>query len=147
MKKFVYILLVTLLASCVKEQTLRREETHTFVSGMNSYNVALEDVMSYIKKYHTQATKSTNTEVVSINPIMGDNQDTLMYYVQYESGWEVLSADKRTPAVIAFSETGSLHLDWDNESFQAWWDMTKQDMRAVKKAKDEELSFSEEEIK
>lgn len=147
MKRISFILLFTLLISCAKEQSLVINKSHLSVSETNSENsVALEEVLSYVKKYHGYTTKSTDKDVVCITPIKGDLNDTLMYYVQYESGWEVLSADKRTPAVIAFSETGSLHLDWDNESFQAWWKMTKKDMRAVKNAKDEELSFSKEEI-
>lgn len=44
-------------------------------------------------------------EIVSINPVTFD-RDTAYYVLQYSEGWEVVSADKRGPIILAFSDTG-----------------------------------------
>ena len=46
----------------------------------------------------------------TIDPIISGT-DTIMYLVNYSNGWCLFSGDKRTPAILAYSETGSLNMD------------------------------------
>lgn len=54
---------------------------------------------------------------VSVNPIVDKDNDTLLYLVNYQAGWEILSSDKRTPQVVAECENGSINLADMNPGF------------------------------
>ncbi len=88
-------------------------------------------------------TKSTG-DVYSIEPYVIES-DTVMYIVNYASGWKILSADKRTPVTIAESETGRLSLG-ENSSRPSWIRAMAYDMRRVSLSTDDELSFTQDEI-
>ena len=51
----------------------------------------------------------------------GPNADvTLMYVVNYDKGWEILSADKRAQPVLAFSEGGEFSFETANPGEKVW---------------------------
>ena len=62
----------------------------------------VEDYLNYYKKVST--TKSAD---FSINPLIYKG-DTVMYLLNYGKGWEVLSADKRTPMKLIESNSGTM---------------------------------------
>lgn len=51
----------------------------------------------------------------------GPNADvTLMYVVNYDKGWEIISADKRAQPVLAFSEGGEFSFETANPGEKIW---------------------------
>lgn len=51
----------------------------------------------------------------------GPNADvTLMYVVNYDKGWEILSADKRAQPVLAFSDGGEFSFETANPGERVW---------------------------
>lgn len=71
-----------------------------------------------------------------------------MYIINYGNGdgWQILSTDTRTPAVIAESSTGRFSLEEGSPAVQVWMDMTATDMANIRNCRDEDLNFSAEEI-
>lgn len=71
-----------------------------------------------------------------------------MYIVNYgdNDGWQILSSDARTPAVIAYGDQGRFSLEDGSPAAQVWMECMAADIAAVKRARDEELNFSKEEI-
>lgn len=79
--------------------------------------VSLEDVQAYAH-YHILLAKNNGIElsVERIDPLGPNAEITLCYLINYNDGWEVISADKRTPIVLAGQEKGSLILEECNEN-------------------------------
>ena len=71
-----------------------------------------------------------------------------MYIVNYgdSDGWQILSSDARTPAVIAEGEDGYFSLEDGSPAVRVWMDCAAADLAAVRNASDEELNFSPEAI-
>lgn len=107
-----------------------------------THKVSLEDA-------YEMASLSTKGVVngFTVEPVIDSDGDTLMFFVNYESGWEILSADKRTPATIAKSNVGSISLSTDNPGLLAWLDMTAGDMKRIIHLDDSKLNFSAAQIK
>ncbi len=125
----------------ITDGTLLRE-TRMEVPGNN---VSMEDVMSMIERDFPQ-TKGTQIEV---EPYLSESSDTLMYIVNSKSsgGWKIYSSDKRTPAVLAEGESGYFSIEEGSPAVAIWISKMGEDISRVKKAKDEDLIFSKEEIK
>ena len=101
-----------------------------------------------LKDYLMKKCPSTKANDIEIDVITGEAGDTLMYIVNYglEKGWEVISADTRTPAVIAAGNRGYLNFDSCNPGLKDWLFCTKEDMQIIVQSSDDDLSFSEDEI-
>lgn len=57
-------------------------------------------VMTDVYEFLSVSTKG-DLNRITVEPVIDSEEDTLMYLVNYDNGWKVLSSDKRTPAVIA----------------------------------------------
>lgn len=101
LKWFLLVFLIPLFVFCNKET--ESEITHTASFSTNN-SVSIHDVYIYLQG--VKNIPQTKSSSVSIEPVC-DRADTLLYIVNYEKGWELLSADKRAPRVISFSESGS----------------------------------------
>ena len=113
----------------------------------NSF-VSSKDIYAFIER-DCPATKGIQPSQASVVPYVGEDRlDTLMYIVNYpgNAGWKVLSADSRTPAVIAEGYSGSFSLDEADGAVAAWMAHVANDMKRVRQSEDSELSFSEVEI-
>ena len=113
----------------------------------NSF-VSSKDIYAFIER-DCPATKGIQPSQASVVPYVGEDRlDTLMYIVNYpgNAGWKVLSADSRTPAVIAEGYSGSFSLDEADGAVAAWMSCVATDMARVRHATDSELSFSEIDI-
>lgn len=72
----------------------------------NTYKVSMNNVMDYVNmREKTHITKSDINR--SIIPVLSTG-DTVMYIVNYDNGWELLSADTRMPKVLAMCDSGNL---------------------------------------
>lgn len=88
-----------------------------------NYFVSLEDVQAYthFRKLESQ-NNGINLSVTRIEPLGPEEDVTLCYLINYNDGWELVSADKRTPAVLAESDTGSLELEDILPPVHSWLD-------------------------
>jgi len=82
--------------------------------------VTIDDINDYVYFVSLQdESAGTKKEIVSINPVTFD-RDTAYYVLQYSEGWEVVSADKRGPIILAFSDTGDYDSIISHESVDLW---------------------------
>ncbi len=128
--------------------TRPRNNATTRASGVTGSSVSLKDVYAYIDK-DCPRTKAAQPSQASVEPyIDNQDQDTLMYIVNYPQGqgWKVLSADSRTPAIIAEGDKGSFDLNGADGAVAAWMSCVATDMKRVRHARDEDLNFSDIEI-
>lgn len=76
------------------------------------YFVSPEDIRAYTHFRKLLAKKdNVDLSVESIVPLGPQEDVTLCYLINYNDGWEVISADKRTPVVLAAQESGTLNLE------------------------------------
>ena len=109
--------------------------------------VSINQIRNYANTIRPQA-KSNGEPDYTITPY-GELDDTpLVYIVNYGegNGWQILSSDARTPAVIAEGERGYFSLDEGSPAVRIWMDCMASDIAAVRRASDDNLCFSSEEI-
>jgi len=75
-------------------------------------SVGEESLMRYFRI--VKNIDSTRAGQIDVQPVIRE-QDTLMYLINYNQGWELLSADKRVPTRLMFSDEGSMTLDYIKE--------------------------------
>ena len=112
-----------------------------------SNNVTMTDIMNVVERSNHQC-KST-VDQVEVTPYINTERDTLMYIVNYRNGqgWKIFSSDKRTPAILAEGEEGYFSLEEGSPSLAFWMSCVADDIAKVRNSTDEELSFSEDEIR
>ena len=81
----------------------------------NVFDVSIEELKAYMANQTIMSIPSSNPNARTISqetiePIVSGT-DTVMYLVNYPEGWCLFSGDKRTPAILAYSETGSLSMN------------------------------------
>lgn len=104
MKK-VCFLLIAILVSCTKEM----EQNVVLLNRMqDSFQVCQSDLEQYFSE--VKGIDLTKVPTTTIEPIVS-GRDTVMYLVNYGDGWELLSADKRAPVVIAMCDIGKTTVD------------------------------------
>lgn len=131
-----------LIASCsVNLNSDFERHDHNRLDRFISNAVSLDDAY----RMASRPTKGNNKDVM-IEPIVDEEGDTLMYFVNYEEGWKILSADKRTPAVIAESEVGHISMSTENEGLRVWLEITAADMKQIIHSDDSTLNFTAEQI-
>ena len=118
------------------------------ISTISKYDnfVSMNQVLNYIGK-DIPVTKSSQSEY-RLDMYCSASGDTLMYIINYGNcdGWQILSSDTRTPAVIAESDTGFFSLEEGSEGFRIWIACTAADIAYIRNCRDEELNFTTEEI-
>lgn len=102
------------------------------IVSVKSLNVSVNDVKHYINISDLIKTKSSEPE---IEPITYNN-DTALYIVNFNDGWKIISADKRAPIVLAYSDEGRFDLN-NNPSQLVWLDQTVRDLLNLKQNGDE----------
>ena len=109
--------------------------------------VSLDQVKEFANQHILQTKGDLNVEV-KIEPYGKIANTPLLYVVNYgkSDGWQILSSDARTPAVIAKGDKGAFSLEEGNPAVRIWMDMTADNIASVRKSKDEELVFTKEDI-
>ena len=83
------------------------------------YLVTSEDLETYLE-LQPNSPNGIKRPVKSVEA-KGPNADvTLMYVVNYDKGWEILSADKRAQPVLAFSDGGEFSFETANPGEKVW---------------------------
>ena len=81
-------------------------------------------------------------EVKDIKPIVYRGKDTVLFVVNYDEGWKLLSADMRAKAVIASSQTGTFDAAGSNSGSALWINNLANQVLALKHDKTP-VSYSE----
>lgn len=140
MKKVFFILLGLMFAicSCVKESgtfdvqnNVDQDDQIIFV---DPYRVTMDDLFEYLSITNTAKTKG-DAAVKSIKPIKHDN-DTVMYFIERNKGWEIISADKRAGVVMAYSVAGTESLEdlQSNPNINTWLSIRSEMVSLIRKA-------------
>lgn len=107
--------------------------------------VSRDQVVSYLNKLGTE-TKG-NSGQYSLESRSDSEGNVLMYIVNFNgNGWKILSADNRTPAILAEGDRGSFSLEEGSPGLALWMELLSRDMAKVIRSRDEELLFSREAI-
>lgn len=106
-----------------------RAEAFDGVELDSEYFVAEQDLESYLNYKQKHSGKKINIKNYSAYGF--DNSHTLFYVINYDKGWEVVSADKRTQPTLAYGDderTFSMGADNTNEAEKLWMDMLASDV-------------------
>lgn len=116
----------------------------TKAESSDVFNVSIEELKTYMANQTIMSipsnSKARTISEETIEPIVS-GADTVMYLVNYSDGWCLFSGDKRTEAILAYSETGHLSLkDIGNmEGFSYWFTDIRDGLKKLKKTTDYEV--------
>ena len=150
MKHLVFGLFLCLFLSigCSKQNSVGLSSSSSVDNiSFNDNNVSVSDIHTFIAANGT-STKASGNIKYTLEPYCGADGEPLVYIVNYGDGdgWQLLSSDARTPAIIAEGNSGYFSLEDGSPAVRVWLDCMAADIAAVKCSTDEELSFSAEEI-
>ena len=149
MKKFYLItglVLFVFAVICCTKQSMPNIPANV-IQRHSAKDVSYVDAFNYAAAKSGLQTKGGDLASFRIDPVVDEERDTLLYIVNYPTGWQILSGDKRTPAVVAYGDSGSFSLKDANPALRAWIDCTAKDIKAVKRSSDSDLTFSADEIR
>lgn len=86
----------------------------------SDYSVSIEDVERYIAFKKSFSEDKLNREGETIMPLVSKTGLIVSYLINYESGWEILSADKRIQTVLAWAGEGTLQINDLPPATQLW---------------------------
>lgn len=114
----IYLILIIAIQSClatsefddsISESHILSKESST-IDNTNSNFVTQEDVQHYVKfKILEAKDKGKHLSLESIIPKYSKNGKLTMYVIHYNTGWDIISSDKRLPVLIATSEKGTFN--------------------------------------
>jgi hypothetical protein len=132
-------------ASCSNELSLMQEENVDLPSTCASHLVTYDAIKS-LAQSTGKATRSQDPENI-VECFIDEYSDTLLYVCNKpDSGWVMYATDTRVPAILAESNRGSFSEAMEDDNFAAWVATVAEDMKNIRKASDEELNFTSDEI-
>ena len=99
-----------------------RAETYKGQSLDQEHFVTAEDLENFVK-YRRSASKRSDLTGREVKSYGFDTSQTLFYILNYDQGWEVVSADKRVQPTLAHGDSGEFTMDCDNEAMKFWMNM------------------------
>ena len=108
MKRILPILLLVLIAGCSREQFPRVSPPLPDICLKGNNSITIDDIHEYLSGYKN--IKDTKSSSVSVESIL-EGTDTVMYLINYQDGWELLSADRRAPRVFATGDNGNTTIE------------------------------------
>lgn len=125
---FIIISFLIALASCGKESIKGDADLATTAAVLSTkssdmlsddFFVAEKELQSYIHFLETIKGDKPAVKVVSYEPV--EESGALVYYIlNFENGWQLVSADKRGPVVLGSSDSGSFCLEERNPAELSW---------------------------
>ena len=106
-----------------------------------SYFVSEEDLQDYLR-YKSLALEK-EIEVNEIIPFKDAEDNTLLYIINYDEGWDLIAADKRATIPLGTSPEGSLSLDDKDCPVVTWVGCLAEDVSVMRKT-DETVSNTSE---
>ena len=147
MRKYYYLLLFLCYACSPNSLSLDSNLTINKSEAIGDF--VTMDMLRSLWENEEFLTKTTSSKPVSITPyIASSTSDTVMYIVNYgsENGWKIVSADSRTPAILAECGFGEFSFETENKGLLSWVDCMGEDMAAIRRLPSENLTFSQEDI-
>ena len=141
LKAFLSLTSVLCLASCsdyllddncrIIEDSLRTRSFYSLEEILREdTSVSRQDIDSYLLFKTIEAKgKNQELEVINVEEYQNDGEISC-YLIQYSKGWEIISADKRGPVVLACSEKGDLEAALAKEPISLWIDCLIDDVIA-----------------
>ena len=102
-------------------------------------NVTIKDIEAYLHFKDLAYDK----KAVSVEP-KAEGEDTLLYIVNYDDGWEIVAGDKRAPILLAYSDSGSFSNETKNVEMLAWIESLASDVQSLKYMEDVSLCTEEQ---
>lgn len=99
-----------------------RAETYKGQALDQEYFVTAEDLENFVK-FRRSASKRSDLAVKEVKSYGFDSSQTLFYILNYDQGWEVVSADKRVQPTLAHGDSGEFTMECDNEAMKLWMNM------------------------
>lgn len=99
-----------------------RAETYKEHILDEEYFVTAEDLNNYVKHQRNTIGRS-NLTVNEVKSYGFDTSHTLFYILNYNDGWEIVSADKRIQPSLAHGDNGKFTMDCNNEPMKFWMNM------------------------
>lgn len=88
--------------------------------GVSEFALSSADLDNYINyKKLLFKSKGENNKVKSVDPLEFDG-DTLLYIFNFDNGWEIISADKRTTRVVSHCDIGNFSIDECIPAVRVW---------------------------
>ena len=87
----------------------------------NTYHVTSSDIDDYLK--YKQISSPEKISLKGVEPFYFQGA-IIFYVINYESGWEIVSADKRTPVLLAKGKNGSFSMKGYESSPWGTWMFT-----------------------
>lgn len=139
---------ILFIVACTNEKELitpsNESQKEKRVSSTSLNKITLQDVQKVAKAFKMVTRGDSDPD---IDFIIDKENDTLFYVINNpKGGWKMYASDKRVPAVVAESPSGKYS---HQEAMMVMGGLINDmaaDMKVVKQAKDEYLSFSAEEI-
>lgn len=158
MKKTFYLTVISLfsLLSCSVENPYSTKEvnkdsestiTHTKASASTDYLdyfVNDDDLEAYVHFLNLQKDHS-NGRVIDTKPVEHEG-NIVSYIVNFEKGWQIISADKRGPIVLAYSDDNSFSLEEAIPAMLDWLDILANDIEYRWFSAEEYYSNADEEV-
>ena len=143
---FLTILLLSGAVGCSRDALSTNDGLESSGTPRSSNNsVSMDQLVSYLEKEGVGTRGQSGN--YSIETRKNEDGDTLMYIVNFDGhGWKILSADSRTPAILAEGDGGSFSEEGGSPALSIWMKMLSQDMSNVRRCSDEQLSLSMDEI-
>ena len=120
-----------------------RAETYEGKALDQEYFVTAQDLENFVK-FRRDASKRPDLSVKEVVPYGFDDSQTLFYILNYDEGWEVVSADKRTQPTLAHGDEGSFTMDTDNEAMKFWMNRTADGVLTQRQMSEEEATTRSE---
>lgn len=134
---------------CSKSHVLNKELLRVIDrdEDESSHFVTERMVDEFVRSRHPE-TKANAILDYSITPYIRSRADTLFFFINYgyEVGWQIISSDTRTPAIIAEGNQGIFSIDRGSPGHRLWIDYLANVMEVVRQSPDSLLAFSQEEI-
>ena len=102
----------------------------------SSYHVTIEDASKF-------ASAIRHKQDFTID-VYTQDCDTLLYLVNYKSGWLIVAGDKRVNPIVAESDSNTISLNSPNKNFLAWlYNYAGEISRIVRDDKEQENEHTE----
>ena len=104
--------------------------TKTTIAEENT-SVSMKDVEAFLHYKNLGYGKTA----VSVEPL-SDGEDTLLYVINYNKGWDIIAGDKRAPVIIATGDNGGFSKEIENVEMLAWVESLAADVKILMHLKD-----------
>lgn len=137
MKKILFKLFgCVVLSSCINELEQidvnfdAQDEFQAVVEINDNQHVTLTDIQTYMDKGSAIASRNGGDGKIEI---ITYQNDTVMYLLKYENGWEMMPGDKRFPLRVAYNDEGTLDYANMHDAQRAWFDSMAEEIHVMRK--------------